>query len=485
MNRLLILNRGEIACRIIRSAQQLNLTCIAVYEAAEKDAMHVQLADEACELKSGYLDIEAILKILREHRVDAVHPGYGFLSENAQFAEALEKAGITFIGPPASAIAQMGDKNAARELAEQARVPVMKGFHLASGKAFNEAELKKMAEQVGYPILLKATAGGGGKGMTIVHESGQLFSEYERLRAEALRLFRNDALIVERFLEKARHVEVQIIGNHNKKNFVLFDRDCSMQRNNQKILEEAPAPGIDDAVRQKMHEAAVRLADQVGYSNAGTIEFLFDAASQDFFFLEMNTRLQVEHTVTEMITGLDLVKEQIHIAAGRDTEYTNVSSHGWAIEARVCAESPDTSFTPDAGRLVYYREPAGVRIDSGVRINSEILPMYDNMIAKVIAWGEDRVTALNKLVSALQEYVILGVKTNIPQLIQLLETPEFKSASHFTRFAASYEIHGLLPEEDAARIAAINVYFQEYKNTVSRQKEKAAFTVTGEKLTVY
>ena len=430
--KILIANRGEIACRVIAAARAMGIRTVAVYSDADRDARHVALADEARrigppEARASYLNMEAILAAARATGAEAIHPGYGFLSENEDFAAACAKAGIVFIGPSPEAIAAMGDKSAAKRLMEKAGVPLVPGYH---GENQDPAFLRKEADKIGYPVLIKASAGGGGKGMRIVVGAEGFAAALESAKREAKSAFGDERVLVEKYLDRPRHIEVQVFGDAQGNVVYLFERDCSVQRRHQKVLEEAPAPGMSAARRKQMGEAAVAAAKSIKYTGAGTVEFI---AGQDgtFFFMEMNTRLQVEHPVTEMITGLDLVQWQLLVAAGAPLplKQAELAMHGHAIEARLYAENPGKGFLPSTGTLRHLRLPIEpVRVDSGVRQGDTITPHYDPMIAKVIVWGESREVALGRLRSALADCEIIGVSTNVEFLARTVASKAFSSA---------------------------------------------------------
>jgi 3-methylcrotonyl-CoA carboxylase alpha subunit len=437
--KILVANRGEIACRVITAARDLGVRTVAVYSDADRDGRHVALADEArhigpSEARASYLNVEAILAAARDTGAEAVHPGYGFLSENDQFAAACARAGLVFIGPTPEAIAAMGDKSAAKQLMEKARVPLVPGYHGANQEP---AFLQKQADAAGYPVLIKASAGGGGKGMRIVQEAKGFAAALESAKREAKAAFGDERVLIERYLERPRHIEVQVFGDAQGNVVYLFERDCSVQRRHQKVLEEAPAPGLSDQRRREMGEAAVAAAKAIGYTGAGTVEFIA-APDGTFYFMEMNTRLQVEHPVTEMITGLDLVKWQLSVAAGAPLplRQDQIPMHGHAIEARLYAENPAKGFLPSTGTLRHLRMPRGaefapgaghVRVDSGVRQGDAITPHYDPMIAKLIVWGEDRAIALGRLRAALAEVEIVGVASNVEFLARTVAGKAFAS----------------------------------------------------------
>jgi len=430
--KILIANRGEIACRVIATARALGVRTVAVYSDADRDARHVALADEARrigppEARESYLNMDAILAAARETGAEAIHPGYGFLSENEDFAAACAKAGIVFIGPTPEAIAAMGDKSASKRLMEKAGVPLVPGYH---GENQEPAFLAKEAARIGYPVLIKASAGGGGKGMKVAADAKGFAAALESAKREAKAAFDDDRVLVEKYLERPRHIEIQVFGDTRGKVLYLFERDCSVQRRHQKVLEEAPAPGLTAERRRQMGEAAVAAAKSIKYTGAGTVEFI---ANQDgtFYFMEMNTRLQVEHPVTEMITGLDLVKLQLMVAAGEPIPFSQdqVQMRGHAIEARIYAENPAKGFLPSTGTLRHLRlPPEPARVDSGVREGDAISPHYDPMIAKVIAWGEDRAAALGRLHAALAACEVIGVSTNVELLARTVASKAFSGA---------------------------------------------------------
>ncbi len=438
--KILVANRGEIACRVITAARDMGVRTVAVYSDADRDARHVALADEARRIgpaaaRDSYLKAEAILAAARETGAEAIHPGYGFLSENADFAADCAGQGIVFVGPPPEAIRAMGDKSAAKRLMEKAGVPLVPGYH---GEKQDREFLGKEADKIGYPVLIKASAGGGGKGMRIVQDGNAFAAALEAARREAQASFGDDRVLLEKYLERPRHIEVQVFGDTHGNVVFLFERDCSVQRRHQKVLEEAPAPGLTRRRRREMGEAAVTAAKSIKYAGAGTVEFI---AGQDgtFYFMEMNTRLQVEHPVTEMITGLDLVQWQLAVAAGEPLplEQKDLVCRGHAIEARIYAENPATGFLPSTGTLRHLREPEGIefscgpaplRVDSGVREGDAITSHYDPMIAKLIVWGEDRAVALGRMRAALATVEIVGVSSNVEFLARTVASKAFSSA---------------------------------------------------------
>ncbi|WP_411360461.1 acetyl/propionyl/methylcrotonyl-CoA carboxylase subunit alpha [Pseudidiomarina sp. YC-516-91] len=443
--KLLIANRGEIACRIIRTARQMGIRTVAVYSAADRQAQHVQLADESVFIgpapsAESYLVVDKIIAAAKQTGADAIHPGYGFLSENEAFADACASNSIIFVGPPTSAIAAMGSKSAAKSIMSEAEVPLVPGYH------GNEQGLEKLlaeAEQIGFPVLLKAAYGGGGKGMRIVESAKQFKEALASAKREAQAAFGNDKMLVEKYLTKPRHVEIQVFCDQHGNAVYLAERDCSVQRRHQKVIEEAPAPALSERTRQAMGEAAVRAAQAIDYVGAGTVEFLLDTDNR-FYFMEMNTRLQVEHPVTEMVTGQDLVAWQLQVAAGEPLPLSQdqVQLHGHAFEARIYAEDPHNDFLPSTGVLHHLRTPnpaADVRIDSGVVEGDEVSAYYDPMIAKLVVWGEDRATALRKLLQALDSYRIAGVRTNIDFLRSIARHRDFAQANLTTRFIEKHE----------------------------------------------
>ncbi|MDM0078011.1 acetyl/propionyl/methylcrotonyl-CoA carboxylase subunit alpha [Variovorax sp. J2P1-59] len=440
--KILIANRGEIACRVAATARRMAIRTVAVYSDADAHANHVRACDESVYLggsapKDSYLRWEKILEAAKAKGAEAVHPGYGFLSENEEFAQACADAGLVFIGPPPSAIKAMGLKAESKQLMEKAGVPLVPGYH---GSDQDPALLQREADRIGYPVLIKASAGGGGKGMRVVEKAGDFSAALASCQREAINSFGDDAVLIEKYVQRPRHIEIQVFGD-TKGNYVyLFERDCSVQRRHQKVLEEAPAPGMTDAMRKEMGEAAVAAARAVNYVGAGTVEFIVEQradGSMTFFFMEMNTRLQVEHPVTEAITGLDLVEWQLRVASGETLplKQDQLQIHGHAIEARICAENPDNNFLPATGTLHVYRKPQAtafqrsrVRIDDGVREGGVISPFYDSMIAKLIVHGATREEALARLDLALAQTHVVGVATNVQFLRGILRTDSFANA---------------------------------------------------------
>ncbi len=443
--KILIANRGEIACRIIQTAHQMGVKCVAVYSEADRNARHVALADEAVLLgpapsRESYLRIDKVIEAAKLTGAQAVHPGYGFLSENAEFAQALADNGLVFIGPPIGAIEAMGSKSAAKTIMERANVPLVPGYHGADqGRALIKAE----AARCGYPVLLKAVAGGGGKGMRVVWKDAEFDEAFDAAKREGESSFNNGDLLVEKYLTKPRHVEIQVFCDRHGNGVYLGDRDCSVQRRHQKVIEEAPAPNIPAAIRQAMGEAAVQAAQAIKYVGAGTVEFLYDEDGS-FYFMEMNTRLQVEHPVTELVTRQDLVEWQLRVAAGQTLPLAqaDVVLRGHSLEVRIYAEDPDTDFMPATGRLNYLRTPVEsrfVRVDTGVVEGDLISHFYDPMIAKLIVWDEDRDLALRRMQQALEDYRICGVKTNLGFLAKLAGSKSFKAFDVDTGFIERHQ----------------------------------------------
>jgi propionyl-CoA carboxylase alpha chain len=460
MKKLLVANRGEIAIRVMRSARQMGIKTVAIYSEADRGSAHADFADEAylvgpAPSAQSYLNADAILAVCKASGADAVHPGYGFLSENARFAEQVESAGIAWIGPPPSAIRVMGDKLSAKAAAAEFGVPLVMGSDGASPTA---AEAQAVADQIGYPVMLKASAGGGGKGMRVVHSSSEVQEAFENAASEALKSFGNGEVFVEKFVTSPRHIEIQVLSDQFGNHLHLFERECSVQRRHQKVVEEAPSAVLTPQLRAEMGEAAVKAAKSCGYVGAGTVEFIFDASGA-FYFLEMNTRLQVEHPVTEEVTGLDLVEEQIRIARGEALRYRqeDLKLKGHAIELRVYAEDVSNNFVPDTGTLEVYRRPhgEGIRVDDGVREGQEVSVYYDPMLAKLIAWGPDRETARLRLIKAIDSYVVVGVKTTLRFGRFVLEHPDFISGRFDTGFVAkNFSADSLQPRPENAQWAA-------------------------------
>jgi acetyl-CoA carboxylase biotin carboxylase subunit len=437
--KILIANRGEIAVRIARACREMGIVSAAVYSEADRAALHVRLADEAYPIgpapsRESYLRIEKLIDAARRAGCAALHPGYGFLAENPDLARACTASGITFIGPSPEAMERLGSKTAARQLAARARVPMVPG---TEDPIQSQGEAAGIAQGLGYPVLLKAVAGGGGKGMRLVASEADLAGAWRDASSEALNAFGDARLYLEKYLDRPRHIEIQVLGDLHGKIVHLGERECSVQRRHQKVIEESPSPVMTPELRRAMGEAAVRLAQQAAYANAGTVEFLVDG-SRNFYFLEVNTRLQVEHPVTEMVTGLDLVKLQIRIAAGEPLPFSQdaFKQTGHAVECRLYAEDPDNQFFPSPGKIVAWRAASGpgIRLDDGVSDGFTVSTEYDPMLAKLIAWGQDRSEAIARLSRALEEHVVAGIKTNAGLLAAILRDPEFTRGEFFTRW---------------------------------------------------
>lgn len=437
--KILVANRGEIALRITRSAREMGIETVCVYSEADRTSLHVLLADEAYEIgpppsSESYLNIEKIIEVAKLSGAEAIHPGYGFLSESSAFAKAVTEAGLVFIGATQKNIEQMGDKLAARELMKDVDVPIVPG---SDGSVNSVEEAKKWAKEIGYPLMIKASAGGGGKGIRVVTKDSELESGFRAAQSEGKNYFSDDTVFMERFIQNPKHIEIQVFGDTKGNVVHLFDRECSIQRRHQKIIEEAPSVSVPEDVRKKMGKVAVTAAKSIGYIGAGTIEFIFDNNTKEFFFMEMNTRLQVEHPVTESITGIDLVKEQIKVAFGEplSVKQEDLSINGHAIELRICAEDPAT-FLPSAGKIVRCRMPQGpfVRFDGYMYAGYEVPIYYDPMLAKLIVWGPDRNTCVQRLKRALAEFSVTGIKTNTVLHKNIIDHPTFLDGSYTTQF---------------------------------------------------
>ncbi|MEM7032561.1 MAG: acetyl-CoA carboxylase biotin carboxylase subunit [Chloroflexota bacterium] len=481
IQKVLIANRGEIAVRIIRTCQEMGIRTVAVYSAADETSQHVLLADEAVPIGSAppfesYLSIERVIDAAKSTACDAVHPGYGFLSENAEFAERVGQANLIFIGPSAEAIRLMGSKIKAREIMKGAGVPIVAGHHLEDNQA--QANIHALAKEIGYPLFVKAAAGGGGKGMRLVEQEAELDEAIDSAKREAYQAFGNDQVFLEKYVLNPHHIEFQICGDVHGNIVHLFERECSIQRRHQKIIEESPSPLLDDDLRDRMGQAAIVAAKAVNYVNAGTVEFLADEAG-NFYFLEMNTRLQVEHPVTEMVTGIDLVRLQIMIANDSPLHFQqdDVSQRGHAIECRIYAEDPANGFLPETGTLLQVSEPSGpdIRVDSGFNTNNEVTLHYDPMLAKLIVRAENRENAIQKMRLALQEFDILGVRTNIAFLQDVVDYPAFQTGDTTTNFIEQYFSGWGKADEEVPEIALIAAALAEYqsKQTPSTQTIRA------------
>ena len=438
-NKILIANRGEIALRIIRACKEMEIRTVAVFSEADRDSLHVKFADEAfcigpAQSVRSYLNKANIISAAEVSGVDAIHPGYGFLAENAEFADVCEESGIKFIGPTAEALENMVAKAVARETMIKAEIPVVPG---SEGVISDPDEALKIAKEIGYPVMVKASAGGGGKGMRVAQSKHDLVKAIQTAQAEAEAAFGNAEVYIEKYVEEPRHIEFQILADNYGNTVHLGERDCSIQRRNQKLLEESPSSAITPELRKKMGEAAVKAAKSVNYNNAGTVEFLLDKHN-NFYFIEMNTRIQVEHPVTELVTGIDLIKEQIRIAAGEKLGYSqkDIKINGWAIECRINAEDPSHNFMPSPGKITGYLAPGGIgiRVDSVAFEGYQIPPYYDSMIAKLIVWGNNRDEAICRMRRALEEYVIEGVKTTIPFHLRILDNAFFQRGDFYTNF---------------------------------------------------
>jgi propionyl-CoA carboxylase alpha chain len=473
IQKILIANRGEIACRVIRTASKMGIATVAVYSDADRDALHVRMADEAVHIgpapsSQSYIVIDKILEAIAKTGADAVHPGYGFLSENPLFAEALDKAGVTFIGPPVGAIKAMGDKITSKKLAAQAGVSTVPG-HM--GLIEDADEAVKISGSIGYPVMIKASAGGGGKGMRIAWNDAEAREGFQSSKNEARNSFGDDRIFIEKFVDQPRHIEIQVLGDQHGTVLYLGERECSIQRRNQKVIEEAPSPFLDPATRRAMGEQAVALAKAVGYFSAGTVEFIVDG-NRNFYFLEMNTRLQVEHPVTELVTGIDLVEQMIRVAAGEALSFgqDDVTLTGWAIESRLYAEDPYRSFLPSIGRLTRYRPPQEgempdgtvVRNDTGVFEGGEISMHYDPMIAKLCAWAPDRLAAIDAMGRALDDFEVEGIGHNLPFLSAVMQQARFRSGEITTAYIAEEfpdGFTGVQPDDlSAHRLATIAAF---------------------------
>ncbi len=473
INKILIANRGEIAVRIMRSAKELGIKTVAIFSDVDENSIHVRYADEAycvgpSKASESYLNQEKVIEVALKSKADAIHPGYGFLSENAEFAKRVADHGITFIGPSPEAIKLMGEKLMARQLAKEHNIPLVPG---SKSVIKDIKEGKRIANEIGYPVMIKASAGGGGKGMRVVYEEDELESQMERAMSEASSSFGNPDVFIEKFVQSPKHIEVQVMGDQQGNVVYIFERECSIQRRHQKVIEEAPSSIKNEELRKKLGEVAVKVAKACNYYNAGTVEFMVDK-DMNFFFLEMNTRLQVEHPVTELISGLDLVKEQINISEGNKLSFTqnDVKMVGHSIEVRVYAEDPYQNFLPNTGKLETYKIPKGpgIRVDDGYEEGMEVSVYYDPMISKLISYGKDREEAIQRMLRGMKEYKISGVQTTLPFCEFVLNHPEFKDGSFTTKFIESNynddSLSNTAPEE-YRRIAAAfaGIFFQDKK----------------------
>ncbi|WP_242143735.1 MULTISPECIES: acetyl-CoA carboxylase biotin carboxylase subunit [unclassified Bacillus cereus group] len=446
IKKVLIANRGEIAVRIIRACKEMDIETVAIYSEADKESLHVQIADEAYCVgptmsKESYLNLTNIISVAKLTGCDAIHPGYGFLAENADFAELCRECNLIFIGPSPEAISKMGTKDVARDTMKEAGVPIVPG---SQGIIKNIEEAIELANEIGYPVIIKATAGGGGKGIRVARHEEELVKGIQITQQEASTAFGNPGVYLEKYVEDFRHVEIQIMADAHGNAIHLGERDCTIQRRLQKLLEESPSPALDAEIRQKMGEAAVKAAVAVDYTGAGTVEFIYEYKTKSFYFMEMNTRIQVEHPVTEMVTGMDLIKEQIRVASGEklSLQQEEVQFNGWAMECRINAENPAKKFMPSPGKVEMYLPPGGlgIRVDSAVYPGYSIPPYYDSMIAKLIVHGKTREEAIAKMKRALSEFVIEGVHTTIPFHLQLLDHPDFVKGEFNTKFLEEHEL---------------------------------------------
>lgn len=482
MKKILVANRGEIALRIMRTVRRMGIKCVAVYSEADRHAPHVSFADEAVCLgpapsAQSYLDGDKIIAFCKELNVDGIHPGYGFLSENAGFAKKVKDAGITFIGPSPEAMEVMGSKLAAKECVKKYDIPMVPGID----KAIEDtAAAKKIADSIGYPILIKASAGGGGKGMRVVNKSEDLGEQMERAISEAKAAFGDGSVFIEKYVSSPRHIEIQVLADNYGNTVHLFERECSIQRRHQKVVEESPSSVLTPGIRKKMGEAAVMVARSCNYTSTGTVEFLLDE-KLNFYFLEMNTRLQVEHPVTEMITGIDLVEEQVKIARGEKLSFTqdDLSINGHAVELRVYAEDPLNNFLPSVGKLTKYSKPAGegVRVDDGYEEGMDIPIYYDPMIAKLVTYGKDRTEAIQKMIAAIKQYRIEGLTTTLPFGLFVMEHEAFVSGNFDTNFVGRYYTADKIKEKqksnaEAAALVALKYYLEKQK-TVKAVENKS------------
>ncbi len=486
--KILIANRGEIAVRVIRACREMGIETVAIYSDVDRDALHVRFANEAYYVgpppaRDSYLLMDRVVDLARQSGAEAIHPGYGFLAENGDFADLCEKEGIGFIGPTGDVMRSMGDKVMARQTMEKAGVPIVPG----TTQVLSDSEAIAFSKEIGLPVMVKASAGGGGKGMRLVREEGDLEQSIARARSEARSSFGNDSIYVEKFIDQPRHIEIQILADSHGNTIHLFERECSIQRRHQKVIEEAPGNGITPELRERMGKAAVTAVQSVGYVGAGTCEFLVDK-NDDFYFLEMNTRIQVEHAITEAITGIDIVKAMIRVAAGDPLgiEQQDVKITGHAIEARIYAEDPDNGFVPSPGEIIVYRPAGGIgiRVDSGVHHGATVTVHYDPMVAKLIAWGSDRAEAIDRLKRALSEFVVKGIKTSIPFHQMVMRHPIFLEGKYDTGFIDDHMDGGKGGDELQAQndpetrrvafmLAAIAAYQRDKRRASTAQKSKS------------
>ena len=488
IKKILIANRGEIACRVIRACRELNIGTVAVYSDADTDALHVRMSDEAYHIgpppsSESYLLGSKIIEVAKRSGAEAIHPGYGFLSENANFVRDVTNAGLTFIGPPPEAMEAMGGKISARKIAIEAGVPVVPGT-TEPLKSFEDAHAT--ANDVGYPIMLKASAGGGGKGMRLVNSADELKSAYENSRSESLASFGDDAVYIEKAVVRPRHIEIQVFSDSHGNHVHLGERECSIQRRHQKVIEEAPSPINSEELRQAMGECAVKVAQAVDYVGAGTVEFLVSDLDKSFYFLEMNTRLQVEHPVTELVTGVDLVREQINVAAGKSLSFSqsDIQLNGHAIECRIYAEDPSNNFLPSPGKIQRLRVPQGpgVRDDGGVYESAEVSIFYDPMISKFAVWGRDRAEAIDRMRRALDEYQIAGIKTTLPFFREVVRDKVFIAGDLDTGFISAFDQrrNEIKSDEITDRIAMIAAAISQSKKQVTTNNTSTARSKWGE-----
>jgi acetyl-CoA carboxylase biotin carboxylase subunit len=484
IKKILVANRGEIAVRIIKSCREMGITSVAIFSEADRKSLHVKLSDEAYFIGpspplESYLNIEKIISVAKKSKADAIHPGYGFLAENSNLVKKCEEEGIIFIGPPSYPMEIMGKKTLSRRKMIEAGVPIIPG---TIDPIRNEKELMKKAKEIGFPLLLKASAGGGGKGMRLVKTEKELISSFQMAKSEALSSFGDDSIYIEKYIERPHHIEIQILADEYGNYVYLGERECSIQRRYQKVLEETPSPLLDDETRRAMGEVAIKASKAVGYINAGTVEFVVDE-DRNFYFLEMNTRLQVEHPITEMVTGIDLVKEQIKIASGEKLSFSqeDINPRGASIECRIYAEDPDNNFMPSPGEIIYLQTPEGglgVRLDSGIYQGFKVPVEYDPIIAKLITWGRTREEAIQRMLRALSEYQIIGIKTTIPIFKRILLNPKFYSGKYNTHFLNEMGKEKVEKYEDEERIALIAAGLKDYteRKSFSRSEKKISLS---------